>query len=152
MASYYEEMYGIEPHQRGYLSSYQQFLTFLVQSTLVRSLLRFAGGERRAACIAALSLSIATFSEIWSSLPVFIGILCPIISISVAVLGLSLRSLLTQVAPKDSLGSVLAALDVLQNAAAVTVPFYRTFLFAAMGTISNDEDADMRGDPCPYMW
>jgi len=152
MASYYEEMYGIEPHQRGYLSSYQQFLSFLAQSMLVRPLLRFAGGERRAACLAALALSFATFSEIWSSLPIFVGVLCPIMSISVALLALSLRSLLTQVAPKDSIGSVLAALDVLQNAAAVTVPFYRTFLFAAMGTVSVDNGADLRGDPNPYTW
>ena len=33
LGSFYEDMYGLEPHQRGYISSYQQFLEFVVQSS-----------------------------------------------------------------------------------------------------------------------
>ena len=69
------------------------------------------------------------------------------------MIGVSLRSLLTQVAPKDSIGSVLAALDVLQNAASVSVPFYRTFLFKLAATYGKEDvDADMLGDPEPRVW
>lgn len=51
------------------------------------------------------------------------------------------------------MGSVLAALDVLQNAASVTVPFYRTLLFSLAARIGNeDENASMRGDPDPRLW
>lgn len=152
MASYYEELYGIEPHQRGYLSSYQQMLNFIVQSTLVRPMLRLVGGERRAACVGAALLVVLTLAELWASFSIFVAVICPVLSVSVALLGLSLRSLVTQVAPHESLGSVLAALDVLQSCAAVTVPFYRTLIFAAMGRLSNDEEAAMRGDPNPYVW
>jgi len=87
--------------------------------------------------------------ELQRSLPVFLIVLCPAISVSVAVLGLSLQSLLTHVTPKESMGSVLAALDVLQNATAVTVPFYRTLLFSFLGP---GGETGMVGDPDPSMW
>ena len=150
MASYYEEMYGMETHQRGYLSSYQQSLMFVVQSALVGPLLKFLGGERQAIFFAALLLCGATFLELQRSLPFFLAVLCPAISLSLALLNLSLRSLVTHVAPKESLGSVLAALDVLENATAVSVPFYRTMVFAFLG--SQNEDAAMKGDPDPMAW
>ena len=66
------------------------------------------------------------------------------------MISVSLRSLTTLEAHKDSLGSVLAALDVLSNALSVTVPFYRTFLFNVIA--DNDDDADMIGDPTPERW
>ena len=150
MASYYEEMYGLEPHQRGYLSSYQQSLSFVVQSALVGPLLTLLGGERRAVVFAALLLAISTFLELQRSLSFFLIVLCPAIALSIALLNLSLRSLVTHVAPKESMGSVLAALDVLQNATAVSVPFYRTMLFSILGT--NNKDAAMKGDPNPMAW
>ena len=42
MASFYEEKYGVEPHQRGYISSYQQCLNFLVSSFFIKTLLSAA--------------------------------------------------------------------------------------------------------------
>jgi hypothetical protein len=45
------------------------------------------------------------------------------------------------------MGSVLAALDVLQNATAVSVPFYRTLLFYFLGS-----SEAMKGDPNPMAW
>ena len=150
MASYYEEMYYMESHQRGYLSSYQQSLSFIVQSALVGPLLSFLNGERRATVFAAILLAAATFLELQRSLSLFLGLLCPAISLSMALLNLSLRSLVTHVAPKESMGSVLAALDVLQNGTAVTVPFYRTMLFCLLG--ANNESAAMKGDPNPMKW
>ena len=149
MASYYEQMYGMEPHHRGYLSSYQSILSFLIQSFLVGPLTTWIGGERRAAFYSALLLAVATLFELQRSLLVFLMILCPAISLSIAVLGISLQSLVTQVTPKDSLGSVLAALDVLQNATAVTVPFYRTLLFFLLGP---GGEVGMVGDPDPMSW
>jgi putative exporter of polyketide antibiotics len=149
MASYYEQMYGMEPHHRGYLSSYQSILSFLIQSFLVGPLTTWIGGERRAAFYSTLLLAVATLFELQQSLLVFLMVLCPAISLSIAVLGISLQSLVTQVTPKDSLGSVLAALDVLQNATAVTVPFYRTLLFFLLGP---GGEAGMVGDPDPMSW
>lgn len=151
MASYYEDMYGLEPHHRGYLSSYQGILSFIVQSTLVGPLLVWLGGERSAAVSAALVLMFATFLELQQNIFFFLLFLCPVISLSVAVMGLSLRSLVTHVAPTESLGSVLAALDVLQNAAKVSVPFYRTLLFRALGA-GHHPVAAMKGDPDPFAW
>lgn len=154
MASYYEEMFGIEPYQRGYLSSYQSVLSFIFQTFLVQYAFRKLGNEYRAACFAALGIIIATMLEFSANLYIFIGIISPIISVSNSVLRLSLQSLVTKVSPKESLGSVLAALDVLQNLASVTVPFYRTILFKIMSCCAKEEDHDacMLGDPCPSMW
>ncbi|KAL7487919.1 hypothetical protein ACHAW6_013505, partial [Cyclotella cf. meneghiniana] len=155
MASFYEEKYSIEPHARGYIKSYQQCLNFLVQSFLVRTLLSVFGGERNAACIAAFAMSVATFCEVHATFPIFACLICPIVATSVEMMSVSLRSLLTQVAPKESLGSVLAAMDMLQNAASVTVPFYRTLLFRFLVTNvsgKEDEDASMMGDPDPQVW
>lgn len=154
MASFYEEKYNIEPHARGYIKSYQMCLNFLIQSFLVQALLSRCGGERNAACIAAFALSLATFCEVHSSFSIFVGMVCPLVAISVEMISVSLRSLLTQVAPKESLSSVLAALDVLQNAASISVPFYRTLLFSFLIRISGHEDLDasMIGDPEPKVW
>jgi len=107
------------------------------------------GGERKASVWAAFVLAVSTWVEIHASLSVFIVLLCPAIAASLALMRISLRSIVTHVAPKESLGSVLAALDVLQNIAAVTVPFYRTLLFSIM---IDDGDAAMKGDPDPISW
>ncbi|KAL7527470.1 hypothetical protein ACHAXR_002977 [Thalassiosira sp. AJA248-18] len=121
MASFYEEKYGIEVHYRGYIKSYQQGLNFFIQSFFVRSLLSASGGERRAACIACFVLAGATLCEVNANFEVFLCLVCPAVAVSVGMIGVSLRSLVTQVAPQESLGSVLAAMDVLQNAASVTI-------------------------------
>ena len=153
MASFYEEKYGVEPHQRGYISSYQQCLNFLVSSFFIKTLLSAAGGEKRAAFFAASCVAVATLIEIFANFSVFACVVCPLVAASLGMLGLSLRSLVTQTAPKDSLGSVLAALDVLQNAASVTVPFYRTFLFSVVKRMGEvDANAAMAGDPEPRLW
>jgi len=149
IASYYEKMYGMETYQRGYLSSYQMVMTLGTQYLLVGPFIRFCGGERKAAVVSAIMMTVVTFLEIQGNLYVYLTLLCPILSLAQAVIGLSLKSLVTHVAPKDSLGSVLAALDVLQNATAVTVPFYRTLLFSFLGT---DQSASMQGDPEPTQW
>jgi len=153
MSTFYEEKYNVEPHVRGYLKSYQQLLNFIVQSFLLRTLLTRLGGEKKAACIAAVILAGATLCEVDANFQVFISIVNPLVAVSVGLIGVSLRSLLTQVAPKNSIGSVLAALDVLQNAASVSVPFYRTFLFKLAATYGKEDvDADMIGDPEPRVW
>lgn len=177
MASYYEQMYNLEPHQRGYLTSYTSILTFIAQSLLIHPILKFlggrdkkgsseesetddysGGGERKAVYTGALVLSIVTFVELNASLPLFLTILSPLIAISGALIDLSLRSLVTLITPKSSINSVLAALDVLQNAAAVTVPFYRAALFQILAKVhvgengEDDQGSLMTGDPCPRKW
>lgn len=126
LGSFYEDMYDLEPHHRGYISSYQQFLQFAVNLWLVSHVLAITGGERQAtvACVAVLSL--AVWLESLQSLWLFLLVLCPILSLSFAISDLSLQTLVTHVAPSSSLFSVLAAVDVLQNAVSVSVPFYRT--------------------------
>jgi hypothetical protein len=56
---------------------------------------------------------------------------------------------LSKVAPKQSLSSVFATLDVLSNAAQVTVPFYRTILFSMTQPANPLVHG---GDPDPYQW
>ena len=152
MGSYYEDMYGVEPHHRGYIQSYHRVLGFIVQSLLVGPILARMGGERMAICISSLLLSVATLCEIRQSLPLHILLLSPAISISMTMIHVSLRSLLTRVAPDNSIFSVFAALDVLKNATAVTVPFYRTFLFQLLGGSRGRSGPAMEGDPEPVAW
>mmetsp|Transcript_37089 Transcript_37089/g.54519 ORF Transcript_37089/g.54519 Transcript_37089/m.54519 type:complete len:479 (+) Transcript_37089:136-1572(+) len=150
IASYYEDMYQIEPHQRGYLVSYQTALSFIVQSTLVAPFLAMIGGERKAVVLSIVVLATVTWMEIYVSLSIFLLLLCPASSVSTSLIGISLRSLVADVAQSDSLGSVFAAVDVLQSVAAFTTPFYRTLLFSFLGT--NDNGAAMEGDPDPQSW
>ena len=152
MSSFYEEKYSIEPHIRGYIKSYQGILNLLVQSFLVKTLLSCLGGERNSICIAAFVLSWATLVEVHATFSLFVCLVSPVVAISVQMISISLRSLLTQVTPKESLGSVLAALDVLQNAASVTVPFYRAVIFQLLTRLKQDNDASMMGDPDPRVW
>lgn len=157
LGDFYEEKYGIETHQRGYLSSYKSVLSFVIQGALIRPLLNIAGNERRAATFAAIGLSIATFFEAGANLYFYLLLVCPIVSVSVSMLSLTLKSLLTQVAPKGTLSSALAALDILQNIVAVSVPFYRTALFSLLEYLTKCVKGDveqcmMTGDPEPRAW
>eukprot|EP00980_Cylindrotheca_fusiformis_P009084 scaffold1965_cov110-Cylindrotheca_fusiformis.AAC.7 len=150
LGTYYEDMYGVEPHVRGYIQSYQRILSFAIQSTLIGPLLSRIGGERRAICISAVVLALGTFSEMQQSISLFILISSPAISTSLTMMQVSLRSLLATESPQESMFSILAALDVLQNASAVTVPFYRTFLFGILH--DNSVNSTMEGDPDPISW
>ena len=163
MGSYYEDMYGMESYHRGYIQSYQRILALGVQFGLVGPILSRIGGERYAICIACLSMAIATFAEIQQSMWIFLIVIAPIISTSTTMITVSLRSLLTTVAPEESIFSVFAVLDVLQNVAAVSVPFYRAALFQVLlrgNLISGDGEqnyhhhssAAMEGDPDPVSW
>jgi MFS family permease len=156
LGTYYEDLYGVEPHHRGYIQSYQRVLGFIVQSSLIGPLLTRLGGERQAVCLCSIILAIATFMEIQQSISLFLMVLSPAIAITMAMMHVSLRSLLTRQVPKDSVFSVFAALDVLKNASAVTVPFYRTFLFQILGsgwsTKYHQSTSGMEGDPEPIAW
>jgi len=191
MTSYYEEMYGMQSFQRGYLASYQSVLSLMCLTFLIQPILRLLDREvfsecvnprdekpqathgqqqqheqqwrwrhrqreYKAACTSAGLLTLATFLELQASLPLFLVVISPLIALATSMLHLTLQSLVTQVAPAHSLGSVLAALDVLQNAVAVTVPLYRTGLFwvlqCTVGGGEDDPAATMLGDPCPDAW
>jgi hypothetical protein len=150
LGSFYEDMYGLEPHHRGYISSYQQLLQFLVNVRLVAPFLSMTGGERPATLYCVAVMAVAVWLESQQSLLLFLLVLCPIISLSFCISDLSLQTLVTHVAPPSSMFSVLAALDVLQNAVSVSVPFYRTWLFSHL-----QKDAShgaMEGDPDPVAW
>jgi hypothetical protein len=127
-------------------------LAFLVQSALVGPLLKWVGGERKAACLVALLIAITTFCEMQRYFPIFLLPLIPAISLSTTLLKISLRALLTTVARGDSIFSISAALDVLQNVTQVTVPFYRTTLFKLLGGGTGKRKASMEGDPDPVAW
>lgn len=156
IATFYEAKFGSEPHQRGYLQSYQSALMFVVQSTLVRPILKHVGGEVNAACGAAMLMAVANFASIQVSFTQYLVLLCPMIALATAILGVTLKSVVSKVAPKQSLGSVFATIDVLQNTAQVTVPFYRTVLFSlaqpAEGDSNNNPSINQNGDPDPNMW
>lgn len=148
IATFYETRFGSEPYQRGYLQSYISALTFLVQSSLVRPILSYAGGEVNAACGAAMLMAVANFATVKVNFLQYLVLLCPLNAIATAMLGITLKSVVSQVAPKQSLGSVFATIDVLQNTAQVTVPFYRTFLFS----LAQPADNQQNGDPDPNQW
>lgn len=153
LASFYEKMYSIEPHQRGYLASYNSVLSFLFQTCFIQYFVEKVGGEYIAVCAATCALAFSTVLAMWSNLQIFLIFVCPIVAVANSVLRLSLRSLVTQIAQKDSLGSVLAALDILQNLVSVSVPFYRSVLFKILACFSNaDYETDLGGDPAPIMW
>merc|ERR1711935_109653 len=106
--SYYEDMYGVEPHVRGYIQSYQRVLAFIVQSILIQPILSKVGGERRAVLFAAALLASATFMEARRDLRLFLLGLSPSIALSTSLMSVSLRSLLTQSSPKDTIFSIFA--------------------------------------------
>jgi hypothetical protein len=90
-------------------------------------------------------------------LTVFLGVVCPMTSLAYSIMFTSLQSLVTTVASVESIFSVLAAMDVLQNAVSVSVPFYRTVLFGRLTSKSCDNtlmaDASLvYGDPDPKVW
>jgi predicted MFS family arabinose efflux permease len=151
LGSFYEDMYDLEPYHRGYISSYQGFLQFIVQSALVGPILHWSGGERRTTCIFTGILAVAVFFESLQSLPLFLIVLCPILSLCFSMTSLSLQTMVTHVAPAHSIFSVLAALDVLQNAVSVSVPFYRAILFGLLAKDTGSK-VTMQGDPDPIAW
>jgi len=145
LVNFYESMYGIETYQRGYISSYQQLLRFGVQLFLVSTVLRWTGGERWSLCLFSGLLALTAFLESFQSFTIFLALVCPLSSLCLSMLNLSLQSLVTSIAPQNSVFSVLAALDMLQNAVSVTVPFYRTMLLRQLSMDSNNE-------PDPVAW
>ena len=149
IATFYETRFGSEPYQRGYLQSYQSALTFLVQSSLVRPILSYVGGEVNAACGAAMLMAVANFVTVKVDFVQYLVLLCPLNAIATAMLGITLKSVVSKVAPKQSLGSVFATIDVLQNTAQVTVPFYRTMLFSLAQPAAENQQ---KGDPDPNQW
>ncbi|CAB9510445.1 major facilitator Superfamily [Seminavis robusta] len=158
LSTFYEDLYGLEPHQRGYISSYQQVLGFFIESCFIAPVLRFSGGERRATCFYSflLAIAIALQSFHQNSLMLFLGIVCPVTSLAYSIMFTSLQTLVTTVAPVESIFSILAAMDVLQNAVSVTVPFYRTVLFAKLTTTTTEAETHpttmIQGDPDPAAW
>lgn len=152
--NYYESIYGMEAYQRGYLSSYNQLIQFLVQWKLVSMVLHWTKGERRAIVCGAVLLALAAGLESLTlpyispstALLVFLALWGPLFSLCTAMCNLSLSTLLTHVTPHQSIFSVLAALDVLQNAVSISAPFYRTILFRVAGSM------DSEGDPDPMAW
>jgi predicted MFS family arabinose efflux permease len=153
LGTYYEEMYGLERHQRGYLSSYGQGLQLIVQSLLVTRVLHWMGGERRAIVLCAVLILGCVLVETYRSLWLYLLVITPLSSVATAVMSIALQSVLSHAAPESALFSVFAAIDVLQNAAAVLTPFYRTLLFDKMLPKSSFVGA-MAGDPDPisFLW
>jgi MFS family permease len=150
LGSFYEDMYNLQPHHRGYISSYQQLLQFVVNVRLITPVLEWAGGERMATLYCVGIMAGAVYLESLRSLSLFLAVLCPVIALSFSISDLSLQTLVTHVAPPAGMFSVLAALDVLQNAVSVSVPFYRTWLFSHLPADSSV--GAMVGDPDPVAW
>lgn len=153
LSSFFEDLYGLEPHYRGYISSYQQMMGFVIDSFFIRSFLRWIGGERAATCVCAVLLSVVIGLQFFYStnLAIFLGMVCPVYSLACSIMFTSLQTLITTVCPAEATFSVLATIDVLQSAVSVTVPFYRTILFATL-TGNNKTNEAMMGDPDPELW
>jgi len=152
ISTYFETKYGIESHQRGYMQSYQSALSFIVQSSMIKPILHFMGGELNAACTASFVMALAAFVEFNANFEQYLALVCPLLAIGIGIIGVSLKSTVSKVAPKSSLSSVFATIDVLQNVAAVTVPFYRTFLFRLTRPENWQQENHSTGDPDPSQW
>lgn len=150
LGSFYEDMYGLEPHHRGYISSYQQLLGFVVQAVLVGPILAWSGGERQTAALLSILLAGTIALESLRSLVLFLLVLSPISSLCMSMINLSLINLSLQVAPANGIFSILTALDILQSVVSVSVPFYRTLLFSLL--TPDEEATSMTGDPDPVSW
>ena len=154
MGNYYEQMYGIQSHQRGYLRSYQSVLSLIIQTF---GLKYFVKQERHFIVYSSLTLGILSFMETQANLQSYTLIIIPIMTLANIVLHTSLRSLLVSSTSSitTSVHSILATLDVFQNAASVTVPFYRTFLFQMLDSTNEYDsrtDSSLLGDPHPQSW
>ena len=93
-------------------------------------------------------MAMASFVTVKVDFLQYLVLLCPLNAIGIAMLGITLKSVVSKVAPKQALGSVFATIDVLQNAAQVTVPFYRTMLFS----LTQPSNSQQIGDPDPTQW
>ena len=116
-----------------------------------------SGNERQTTAVFTAVLAFTVFLESTRSLSIFLVLVCPLTSLCFSMMHLSVQSLVTHVAPTRSIFSVLAAIDVLQNAVSISVPFYRTVLFrylkpAADRLNLNQDVAVMQGDPDPVYW
>jgi MFS transporter, DHA1 family, tetracycline resistance protein len=151
LGSFYEDMYGLQPHHRGYVSSYQELIKFVTQALLVGPAMAYIGGERKTTSLFVFAVALSLFIQASGSLFLFLVLVCPISSLGYAMISLSLQSLVTHLAPSSSIFSILAALDVLQNVVSVSVPFYRTWLFTLL-TPSMSKGVAMQGDPDPTSW
>ena len=152
LGSFYEDMYGLEPHHRGYISSYQQLVSFVVQAVLVGPVMAWSGGERQSAAFLSVVLAVAISLESLGSLWLFLIILSPIKSLCISMINLSLQTLTTQVAPTHATFSILTGLDILQSVVSVSAPLYRTFLFRLLASFSDEHSSGMEGDPDPVVW
>lgn len=151
MVAHHEILHGLPAGARGHLASWRQALAFLAQSVALTPALLAFGGERRAVVVATACLGAAALLEARASTATYLLVVAPLSVASRALADTSSRSLVAGAAPRGGLGSVLAALDVAHNAAAVTVPFYRTTLFASLRRRTTDDDDD-GGDPDPTRW
>ena len=165
LGSFYEDLFQLQsPHFRGFISSYQQIVQFVVQAMLVHPILRLLGCDnadsalRTTAC--ALCFGRALSYVLLVSFPFmsfYLGFVLPASWLCFAMIRVSLETLTTHAASQTTMFSVLAVLDILENIVGVTVPFYRTVLFKYL---SKDGDADgsseqqtlMEGDPDPISW
>jgi MFS family permease len=185
LGQFYEDMYGVATYQRGYITSYMTVWALLIQSVGVKHVLHFFGGaaktddkvhgashgqdstndqtvhsihqEITTVLYLVLIMSIVTYTEgIFRHVGYFLIVVAPIMSLCNSVVSLQLQSLVTHVVPVDTIFNVLAALDVLQNAASVTTPVYRTALFQYLNrsfmTKSQEPDVSSNRDPDPVLW
>lgn len=154
LGSFFEEMYKLGTHHRGYIASYQQLLQFFVQAMLVIPILNSVGGDIRATAYA-MCFGLAVTDVLQAIVPFlsfYLVVVCPISSICSSMMKLSLSTLMTQISPQHSIFSVLAGVDILQNMVGVAVPFYRTLLFRLLAREDKLRDVLMEGDPDPQVW
>ena len=83
------------------------------------------GSEALVICFPAAGIGFANVEELKCSFSISLVVVLPIIAGANAMIRLSLKSTLMKEGQKsNSVGSVFAALDVMQNAASVTVQLY----------------------------
>lgn len=177
LGNFYETLYKLEPYHRGYLSSYQQLLQFIMQSLWVGKVLQWCDGERSGVVWATAIATFISMLEYFQSWTLFVILLQPLQALCCTMMHIALQSLVTRVTPTHSVFAVLAALDVLQNAVSVSVPFYRAFLFQQIqylvseadpsssftsspdrftnnttSSIGSNTTSSLHGDPDPIAW
>eukprot|EP00640_Fibrocapsa_japonica_P003247 CAMPEP_0113934382 /NCGR_PEP_ID=MMETSP1339-20121228/1713_1 /TAXON_ID=94617 /ORGANISM="Fibrocapsa japonica" /LENGTH=337 /DNA_ID=CAMNT_0000936167 /DNA_START=206 /DNA_END=1219 /DNA_ORIENTATION=- /assembly_acc=CAM_ASM_000762 len=130
---YYEDRWGVETHNLGYLSSLRAVLSLICQVWVVGFLVKKCGGEGWVIYLGGLGLVLANFLEALDiTLNMYLVALLPSKILASTLLTVSLQSLFTKAIPAKEAGSALGTLNVLSSGVGVIAPLYGGKVFGGV--------------------
>lgn len=130
---YEQQRWELEPASTGYLASYKQALSLLIEAFLVGALARRMREASLLRCALALSAANAAFERAHSRVELYTAINLPLAAFAGAVTRTTAGSLFSKAVPTRDAGSALSALDVLLAASNVLAPLYGGQLLGKLG-------------------